>query len=125
MTAARTAIGSYCYKKSISYILDKCKLLTIKDTIMFSAILFIYKIDKNNINKSILTFFHPKRSRDKCLKFRPLHIPKMKMLENYLFHHGTHIYNELPETIKNLPTDKFRCALRQYLREHEVWDSHD
>ena len=77
MTTARTAIGSYCYKKSISYILDNCKLLSIKD--------------KNNINKSILNFFHPKPSCDKCLKFRQLHIPKMKMLENNLFHNG-HIY---------------------------------
>ena len=49
----------------------------------------------------------------------------MKMLENNLFHRGAHIYNELPESLKNLPVDKFRNALRQYVRDNEVWDSHD
>ena len=125
MTAARAAIGSFCFKKSKTYILNKCKLLDIKDMIIYSSLLFLYKIEKNNVNKTILDFFYKKRSRDKNIKFRPLHIPRMKMLENNIFHRGTHIYNELPQSLKNLPTEKFRIALIQYVRDTQVWDSFD
>ena len=38
MTAARAAIGNYCYKKSINYILNKCKWFDIKDIIMISSL---------------------------------------------------------------------------------------
>ena len=38
MAAARTIIGNYCFKKSINYILDKCKLLDSKDMIAFASI---------------------------------------------------------------------------------------
>ena len=97
MTSARATIGSYCFKKSTSYILKKCNFLEIRDTIILSSMAFLYKVQKENINISILSFFFPKRERDKYHKLRPLHNPKMKRTENHLFHKGANIFNNLPE----------------------------
>ena len=47
MTAARAAIGSYCFKKSVRYILDKCKWYDIKDLILISSLNTIHKITIN------------------------------------------------------------------------------
>jgi len=47
MAAARVIIGSYRFKKSISYILDKCKLLDAKDMIAYSALIYYYTIHPN------------------------------------------------------------------------------
>ena len=41
MSAARTAIGSYCYRKSISYIFNKCKLFDAKNVDCFFLFLSI------------------------------------------------------------------------------------
>ena len=44
MTAARAAIGDYCFKKSTHYILGKCKWFDINDLIKFSSLNTIHKI---------------------------------------------------------------------------------
>ena len=51
MTAARCSIGSYCFKKSKKYILDKCKMLAVKELIMCSMLLFVHKLITNKIPK--------------------------------------------------------------------------
>ena len=40
MTSACAAIGSFCFKKSIKYILEKCNILNAYDMISFSSIIF-------------------------------------------------------------------------------------
>ena len=40
MKTARSAIGDYCFKKSITYILNKCKLMNIDNMIKYSSLVF-------------------------------------------------------------------------------------
>ena len=42
-TAARAAIGNFCFKKSIKYILNKCKWLDVNELIDYSALTLIHK----------------------------------------------------------------------------------
>ena len=57
MTAARCAVGSYCFKKSNKYILDKCKWLPLEKMITLSSLNFIYNIEKYKKPKGVLTIF--------------------------------------------------------------------
>ena len=125
MSAARAAIGSYCWKKSTKYILNKCNMLDIKDTIIYSTMTFIHNLNLKKLPKSLINLFYEKRSRDKIQKLRPLYMPKSKSLENNLIHKGTAIYNNLPVEFKVLQIEKFQDRLRQYLLQNDVWDSHD
>ena len=63
MTVARAAIGSYCFKKSVGYILDKCKWYDIKDLILISSLNTIHKI---TINKypPCMTQLQPKQFKN-------------------------------------------------------------
>ena len=51
MKSARTAIGNYCYKKSTSYILNKCKWLNINNMIKYSSLVFIHNVIYNKNQK--------------------------------------------------------------------------
>merc|ERR1712208_85360 len=44
MTSEHAAIGSFCFKKSIKYILDKCNMLGANEMISYSSIIFTHKI---------------------------------------------------------------------------------
>ena len=44
MTAARAAIGNYCYEKSTKHILDKCKWLSIDKLIKYRCISYIHNL---------------------------------------------------------------------------------
>ena len=123
MSTARAAIGNYCYKKSTNYILNKCNLMGINNIIMYSSLSFLFKIYKNNLPKSLMKFFAPKRERERIYKFRPLHVPKSKFIENSLFHKGTIIFNNLPDKFKLLSFDKFQQQLKIYLSENSVFDT--
>ena len=59
MSAARTIIGNYCYKKSIKYILKKCKMQDINDLLTISTLKFIHKALFYEQPKSMLKYFIP------------------------------------------------------------------
>ena len=61
MAGARAAIGNYCFRKSIYYILNKCDILDAKERLLVSALNFMYKLNYNKGPESILTFFYPER----------------------------------------------------------------
>ena len=54
MTSARVSIGSYCFKKSTKYILEKCNILNVKQMIIFSTLIFINKLIQYRVPQSIL-----------------------------------------------------------------------
>ena len=87
MAGARAAIGNYCFRKSIYYILNKCDILDAKEMLLVSALNFMYKLNYNKGPESILKFFYPERLRDKTRKFRPLYNPNLKCL-NILYSRG-------------------------------------
>ena len=57
MTAARCAVGSYCFKNSNRYILDKCNWLPLEKMITLSSLNFIYNIEKYKKPKGVLKIF--------------------------------------------------------------------
>ena len=59
-TAARTAIGSYCFKKSVKYMLTKCKWLDINSMIQYSNLSLIHKTIINKKPKNIHETFSKK-----------------------------------------------------------------
>ena len=125
MSAARAAIGNYCYKKSINYILNKCNLMDIKHIILYSSLSFLFKMYKDNLPTSLMSHFIQRKEKDRQFKLRPLHIPKMKAIENSLFHKGALIFNNLPDKYKVLNMNKFQHQLRIYLCENSVFDTCD
>ena len=59
-------------------------------------------------------FLEDKNKRYKKFTFRPAYIPKLKSMENTFFYKGANIYNDLPQTIKNLEHNKFQSNLKIY-----------
>ena len=86
MTVARTAIGSYCFKKSVKYMLTKCKWLDINSMIQYSNLSLIHKtiINKKpkNIHKTVFQKIDRTRvSKEITLKYRP----KTEKMEKFLY----------------------------------------
>ena len=125
MSAARAAIGNYCFKKSIIYILNKCNILEIKDLILLSSLSFLHKIDKNRKPESIINHFKIPNKRAKIFEYRPIYMPKLQYIQNGLFYRGAQIYNELPIQMKQLKHDKFQKSLKSHLKENNIWDTND
>ena len=57
MTAARSAIGNQCFKKSISYILNKCNWLNINKMISNASLKLINNIITDKTPKAIYNLF--------------------------------------------------------------------
>ena len=85
MAAARAAIGSYCCRKSISQILDKCNWLPIRNMIVFAAIKTIHKIVITNIPKSIRELIKNARKMRKNQMMSPAYIPKNNQIPGFLY----------------------------------------
>ena len=112
MTAARTAIGNYCFKKSTSYILNKCGWMTINNMIKFSAIKLIHNII---INKSPITLFNLyKINRRSNVEIVTIYKPKTMKTEQFFIYNSIKMYNKIP---KNIKTKKnFKKELKNYLK---------
>ena len=125
MSAARAAIGSYCFRKSKIYILNKCKLLNIKNLILFSTLSFFYKLNLRGQPQAIIKLYQKPNDRDKVRKYRPNYMPKTKFLENGCLYRGAKIFDSIPNEYKLFNADKFRKTLKGYLTERDIWDTHD
>ena len=55
--APRAAIGSYCFKKGITYILNKCKWLTITNLITYSSLNTLHKTFMGKKPISMMSLF--------------------------------------------------------------------
>ena len=125
MTAARTSIGSYCFKKSKIYILNKCNLLNIKILILFATLSFFYKLNLRKQPQAILELYNKPNIREKLRKYRPIYMPKSKFVENGCLYRGAKLFDSLPSEYKILTADKFQKTLKGYLAERDIFDTHD
>ena len=123
MTAARCAIGNYCYKKSINYILDKCKWLDINKTILNASLKLLHKIIINKKPNSIYNMF--KFNRRQNVDIVTLYIPKTVNYESFYVYKGLKNFNKLPKNLKNLPPEKFKSKIKQHLKANVIMDSMD
>ena len=120
MSGARTAIGSYCFKKSCSYILGKCKWMSIKDMIICSGIINIHKFIIKKEPKCMLTLFKEGRNIRNATRVYTKYIPKTVNMNNYYIYKCLEKFYELPKDIQNVKFTLFKKKLKQYISTHLV-----
>ena len=125
MSAARTIIGNYCYKKSIKYILKKCKMQDNNDLFTIWTLEFIHKALFYHLPKSMLKYYNLRKNKRKNSKITTIYRPKSVKFKNHFIYKGIHIYNTLPTEIKSLPVNTFGKRITQYVHSNCVWDSAD
>ena len=122
MTAAMTIIGSYCFKQTTNYILTKCNMLTAKQLITYSAILFTHKITTNKLPTSNYSKYLPPNRRTTNMTIRTRIRPKSKKSKNHIVHKGAELLNLIDNNIRILPLNKFKKRLRSHVKENDLWD---
>ena len=125
MTAARAAIGNYCFKKSVDYILQKCNWLTAKNLILNSSLNLIHKIITNQAPPALFNLYKNIKTKRSVVAATLTYRPKTKCVKNFFLYKGTNIYNSLPNFLKNLPIDKFKKQIKVHLRENNIQDTMD
>ena len=129
MRAARNTIGNYCYKKSCSYILNKCQWLSIEKMVSYSGICFIYKIIANKEPNSMLSMFKTKKSKRNISKWYTAYQPKTKLMQNFIIYKSLANIYSLPKDIQNCKQSTFKSRLKKYLmslfRKLFLWCIHD
>ena len=85
MTAARAAIGNYCLKKSIIYILKKCNWLSAKNIIINSSLNLIHKIIINQSPPVIFNLFKNIKTKRKVVDVTLKYCPKTKSVKNFFY----------------------------------------
>ena len=113
MRSARMIIGSYCFKKSTTYILNKCKWLTVQQLIDFSTVKLVHKIIYNKCPVPLYNCY--KLSNRKNAQIHYHYVPKSTAFNDYFIYHGIRLFNMLPDIIKDLPPRKFKKHYKRYL----------
>merc|ERR1711873_31590 len=101
MMSARTIIGNYCYKKSIGYILGKCKMFDISIMIAQSCLKLFHKMIHHQKPKSIFNLYLGRNKRKTTKIIRTIYIPKSKKLCNHFIYKVPKMYNKIPNPIKD------------------------
>ena len=123
MKSARSAIGNYCYKKSTSYILNKCKWLNINNMIKYSSINLLHNILNKNEPKIIINML--KINRRSVVDINTKYIPQSRELKSFFIYKSLKLYNAIPKELKHLETNKFKKALKKYIENVQVSDTYD
>ena len=123
MTAARSAIGNYCYRKSNMYILEKCGWLNINKMISSASLKLLNNIIINKEPKAIYDLF--KINRRSVVDINLKYTPKTKYYENFFLCKELKIYNNLPKNLKGLTNSKFKKSIKEYLKATTGTDTRD
>ena len=111
MRAARMTLNSYCFRKSINFILGKCNWLDINKMIKLSSVKFI-----NNVlitQKPWGLYSNIKLNRRACAQLSFYSFPKSNARKATLLYQGISFYNQLPSYLKFLPQKKFKSAIKR------------
>ena len=125
MRAARMTINSYCFKKSIDYILGLCKWHDIDEMIKWCSLKFMNNMLTSQKPKSL--FNKIKFSKRACRNLSFHYFPKSSMWKNTLLYKGIEYFNKLPNHLKYLPGKTFKAKLKserymlKQLSEYVVW----
>ena len=117
MTAARTAIGNFCFKKSVSYILQKCNWLTAQQMINYASIKTIHSVIKTGVPRSIYKYF--KINKRTCSEITPKVYPMKKFSRELYLYKALNIYNKLPTNIKILNPKQFKLKAIRHLKSYQ------
>ena len=109
MHAARMTLNSYCFKKSIDFILGKCNWLDINEMIKLSSVKFI-----NNVlitQKPWGLYSNIKLNERACAQISFYIFTKSSAYKATLLYQGISYYNQLPSYLKFLPQEKFKTVI--------------
>ena len=124
MTAARCTVGSYCFKKSNRYILDKCNWLPLEKMITLSSLNFIYNIEKYKKPKGVLKIFRNSKYNRQKQKLSVSYIPKYKSYSKFFIYDKIALFNEIPTDIKEKSKKIFKNELKMWIKIQPV-DTND
>ena len=125
MTAARAAIGSFCFKKSVGYILKKCKWFDIGDLITYSSLNIIHKTIKTKIPLNMLSMF---RDLDKVRVVSMIstrYIPVTVRFKQFYIYKFTSTYNSLDSNLKKKSVTAFKKEIKLMLTYRPISDTND
>ena len=105
---ARCAIGNYCLKKSIHYILNKCKWLSINNMIKYSSLVFIHNIIKNKKPRGVVNIYKTNRFLRHKADLSLSSVPKNNKYSKFFLQEHTTNYNLIPHEIKENPVKYLR-----------------
>ena len=109
--AARFALGSYCYRESISSIMARLQWKMPDEVIAQGSANFFHKIVETRTPQQLYSMIRLPRSRnttDTTLNERP----KSQCLERTAIYAGALNYNRLPADIKCLPPTRMKIKLK-------------
>ena len=99
MRSGHLAIGNYCYKKSITYILSKCGWVDSDQLINKSVVKFIHNILQNQTPTQTFELFRTNQ-RSKAL-ISTEYFPSKKRMSDFVIYQGVNLYNSLPSKLKS------------------------
>ena len=125
MRTARMTLNSYCFKKSIDYILGSCNWVDINEMIKLSSLKFI-----NNMlvtSKPGTLYSKIKINKRSCADISFYTFPKLGGFKSTLLYKGISYYNKLPSDLKYLPRKQFKAKLKserhilEQLPDYMLW----
>ena len=120
MTAARAAIGNYCYRKSTKYILDKCKWLPIDDLIKYRRISYIHRVTFDRSPKSIVEIYRENRFQRHKSEITVNYVPKNTKYTKFFLYDHIGSYNKIPIETKSKQPKLFKKYLKIWIQQrHE------
>ena len=125
MTAARVAIGDYCFKKSNDYILNKCKWYDIDKLILISSLNTIHKVITNDTPPSMTKYF---KSRERLRKGNTIAtniIPLSVKFQNFYIYKYTKIYNKIDNSVRLKNPKGFKNEIKLMVSAGTISDSMD
>ena len=125
MTAARAAIGNFCFKKSIYHILSKCGWFDISDLIKYSSLNIIHKIQTLKKPPSLVSYFRISNKNRKVKSVVTKYIPSSVKMNNFYIYRYFKIYNSLNTYIKNKSIKGFKQEINHMMRAGTIPDSMD
>ena len=125
MTAARAVIGNYCFKKSISYILNKCKWLNINNMITRSAVMIIHKIIINKSPETIYRLIKTNQNTRTVSDITTASMPRNKRFTNFYIYKYCKFYNSFKRETNANSIQNFKKALMKYIIDNPVNDKMD
>ena len=111
MKAARFAIGNYCFKRSISFILNACSFVSVNRMIVNSALKVIQKTIYTAQPRPIHNFFDI--GTRKAAPISTKYAPGSKLLKQFYPYKYIHTYNSIPRNLKDVPCKKFKHNLKK------------
>ena len=115
MKAARFSIGNYCFKKSTHYILNNCKMTTIKNMINISSLKLIHKTLHNKSPEVIFQYYKVNKRKSADIYYN--YTPKSSNMKNYFIYQGIKLFNGLPANLKDLPPIRFNKKIKRYITD--------